>query len=549
MNLRKEGNWTYNQPYDPSSLNKNMARSSSMVYDNTLEFNKQFKKHTINAVIGTSFSDSYYTQLWGTKNNVLMMGTGQYFEQLDAALDGAKTGSFMDKEKMFSVFGRANYNYADKYLFSVTLRHDTSSKFSPDNRSGFFPSISGAWRISQEKFFNVSWIDDLKIRANYGVLGSSNIGVWDWVPFINMFPQAIFGPDALQPGMTQVKLVNTDLKWEEQHQMNAGFDILLLDRRLEISADYFIKDARDVLTPMEILMSTGNNGGNPVVNAASLRNTGIDFSVTWRDRVGDFNYNVNVNGSYLRNKIKKLGYDRTEFSQWNTKSIVGRPIGEWYLIKTDGLFRNDQDVLNHVDKNGNLIQPNAKPGDVKFIDANGDGMITDADRQYCGQTIPKFQLGINMGFEYKGLDLMMQFTGAFGHKIFNGPRSGFDRFDDNSNYRADYDPWTPENPMAKDPRPIYGDARNVRGDQDRWLENGNYVRLAQLAIGYSFPKSLIGKQFSQLRLFVNAQNLFTITKYTGLDPEFMNSNIFERSYDFGAYPNPKAVTFGAQVTF
>lgn len=548
--LRKEGYWTYNQPYDPSSLNKNQAQYQGFVFDNTLEFNKKFDKHDISAVLGISYQTSTYEQIWGTKNDVLMTGN-DYFDNLDAALSNPKTGNYKDLQKLFSVFGRINYNYDDRYLMSFTMRRDESSKFSPSNRVGYFPSVSAGWRISKESFFDVPWVDDLKLRANYGVLGTSNIGVWDWVSFITVFPQAVFGTgQSVQTGMTQIKLANADLKWEKLSQINAGFDAALLNNKLAISVDYFMKETKDVLTPMQILMVTGNNGGNPNVNAATLQNTGIEVSVTWRDKIGkDFGYSFNVNGSFLKNKIKELGYGRTEFTQWDTKSKVGHPIGEWYLIKTDGLFRSEEEVQAHKNSEGKLIQPNARPGDVRFIDANDDGMITDADRQYCGSTLPKFQLGMNWGFEYKGFDLQLQFSGAFGHKSFNGPRSAYDRFDDNSNYRADYDPWTPDNPNAKDPRPIYADSRNVRGNQDRWLENGSYLRVKQMALGYNLPKSLLGEVFSGIRVYVNAQNLITFTSYKGLDPEFLNTNIWDRSYDGGSFPNPRGVTFGAQVSF
>lgn len=548
--LRKEGYWTYNQPYDPSSLNKNQAQYQGFVFDNTLEFNKKFDKHDISAVLGISYQTSTYEQIWGTKNDVLMTGS-DYFDNLDAALSNPKTGNYKDLQKLFSVFGRINYNYDDRYLMSFTMRRDESSKFSPSNRVGYFPSVSAGWRISKESFFDVSWVDDLKLRANYGVLGTSNIGVWDWVSFITVFPQAVFGTgQSVQTGMTQIKLANADLKWEKLSQINAGFDAALLNNKLAISVDYFMKETKDVLTPMQILMVTGNNGGNPNVNAATLQNTGIEVSATWRDKIGkDFGYSFNVNGSFLKNKIKELGYGRTEFTQWDTKSKVGHPIGEWYLIKTDGLFRSEEEVQAHKNSEGKLIQPNARPGDVRFIDANDDGMITDADRQYCGSTLPKFQLGMNWGFEYKGFDLQLQFSGAFGHKSFNGPRSAYDRFDDNSNYRADYDPWTPDNPNAKDPRPIYADSRNVRGNQDRWLENGSYLRVKQMALGYNLPKSLLGEVFSGIRVYVNAQNLITFTSYKGLDPEFLNTNIWDRSYDGGSFPNPRGVTFGAQVSF
>lgn len=549
MYLRKIGNWTYNQPYDPSSLNKNKARFHSLVYDNTLEFNKVIGKHSISAVAGTSFMNNAYDQIWGTKNDVLQSGSG-YFDQLDAALSNPKTGSYRDLQKLFSIFGRVNYSYDEKYLFSATVRRDASSKFGPDYRNGVFPSASIGWRISKESFFNVPYVNDLKLRANYGVLGSSNIGVWDWVSYINTFPQVIFGKDQhIESGMTNVKLVNSDLKWEELHQFNGGFDASMFSNRLAVSFDYYVKTTKDVLTPMEILYSTGNNGGNPMVNAATLENKGFEIAITWKDKIGEVGYSASINGSANKNKIVKLGYGRTGFTQWDTKSLVGSPIGEWYLIKTDGLFKSTDEVLAHTNSQGKLIQPNAKPGDVKYVDFNDDGVITDADRQYCGSSQPKFQLGINLSAEYKSFDMQVELGGSFGQKLYNGPRSGYDRFDDNSNYRADYDAWSTSNPNGKDPRPIYGDSRNVRSDQDRWLENGDYIRVRQIALGYSLPKKYRGEYFSQVRIFVNALNLFTFTKYTGLDPEFMNSNIWDRGYDPASYPTAKGVTFGAQITF
>ncbi len=551
--LRKEGSWMYQQPLDASNLEKRQAQYQGFVFDNTLEFNKEYGKHSISAVLGTSYITNNYERIEGSKINVLMNSTSSsYYEQLDAALNDPKNSGYRNIEKMFSVFGRVNYTYDNRYLFSFTMRRDQSSKFAPANDTGYFPSVSLGWRISQENFFNVPAIDDLKIRANYGMLGTSNIGYWDWVELINAFPQAVFNNQVVT-GMTQVELRNTDLSWEKMTQFNVGFDLTMLRSRLSITADYFHKETKDVLTPMRILASTGHNGDSPYVNAATLLNRGMEFSLTWNDRVGkDFHYSLNVNGSFVKNKIKELGYDQDGFVEWNTKSLVGHPIGDWYLVKTDGIFRTEEEAFAHRTPDGRPITINEytpQAGDVKYIDFNGDGQITDADRQYCGSSIPKFELGVNISLEYKGFDLQLQFAGAFGHKVFNGARSSMDAFSDNYAYRADYDPWTPENPGAKDPRPIYGDSRNVIQYQDRWLENGSYLRLKQAAIGYNLPKSLLKNTFSNVRIYVNAQNLLTITGYTGLDPEFLNSNIWMRGYDASSFPNPRAITFGVQVEF
>lgn len=551
--LQKDGLWTYNQPINPTSLTKNKANSYSIVVDNTLEWKRTFGKHDFAVVAGTSYSTTSYEKLWGTKNDLLMTGNS-YFDQLDAALNGPKTGSYRDLSKLYSVFSRVNYTYDNKYLLSFTIRRDESSKFGPDFRTGVFPSYSGAWRISEEDFFDVSWIDDLKIRANYGVLGSSNIGVWDWVPYIDTFPQVVFGNDqSIQTGMTQVKLVNKDLKWEKLHQMNLGVDAVLFNHRLNVSVDYFIKETEDILTPMEILKTTGNNGGNPMVNAATLKNSGFELTLNWKDNINSFKYGVGLSGSYLKNEVKKLGYDRdpsVPFDSGNTRTYVGRPIGEWYLVKTQGIFRSDEDVLAHVNSQGTLIQPNAEPGDVRYVDYNDDGKITDQDRQYCGQTIPKYHFSFDLNAAFKGLDFMVQFDSSFGNKIFNGPKQTMERFHDNSNYLASYDAFDlVSNPNGLDPRPLYGDARNILGYDNRFLETGNYIKMTQISLGYNLQKNQLGNMAESVRIFISGQNLLTITGYSGLDPAFVNGNIWSRSMDGGTFPNPYSITFGAQISF
>lgn len=548
--LQKAGFWTYNQPNDPTVLNKNKANSHSLVFDNILEWTKSYGKHDIAAIGGISYTTNSYEQLWGSKSNVMSSSDG-YFGELDAALSSPKTGSYKDINKLFSYFGRINYTYDNRYLFSATIRRDESSKFGPNFRAGSFPSVSAGWRISEESFFDASWVDELKVRANYGILGSSNIGNYDWVPFINIFPQAVFGTSQnISSGMTQVKLSNPDLKWEELHQMNIGADLRLFRNKLGISVDYYVKETQDILTPMQILMTTGNNGGNPLVNAATLLNSGFEIAATWNQNHADFRYGIDFSVSYLKNEIKELGYGRKFFNEWHTQSHIGGSIGEWYLIKTDGLFRTEEEVLNHVDSNGALIQPDAKPGDMRYLDYNDDGQITDADRQYAGQSVPSWHLNLGLNFEYKGLDLMLQFSSSLGHKIFNGPRSAFDMFNDNHSTRSDYDAFDAvTNPAGKDPRPIYGDGRNSRGNQDRWLESGNYLRLSQVAIGYALPKKLLGEHIDGVRIFVAGQNLVTLTGYSGLDPQFAGYNIWARSHDNGEYPTPLGVTCGATITF
>ncbi|HEY8399133.1 MAG TPA: TonB-dependent receptor [Flavihumibacter sp.] len=548
--LRKEGNWTLNQPYDPAIANENMARYISKQVDNTLTFNKSFGLHQVNLVVGQTYQSDRYEQIWGTKRNMLPNPQGGYYSTLDQGNE-PQTGGYINEAVILSYLGRLEYNYDDRYLLNAVLRRDGTSRLGPDHRWGNFPSLSAAWRISRENFFNVDWIDDLKIRASYGTLGSSNIGYWDYLAVINTFSTIAMGTNqAILPGATQVRLANPDLGWEKLEQSNIGFDAMFLRNRLSVTAEYFSATTKDVLTTMPIAMTTGNDGGNPVVNAATLRNKGFEFSATFRDQVKDFGYSVGLNLTTLKNKVLELGYGRTNIYVGNTVTEIGQPLGMWYVLQTDGLFQNEQDVLNHKNKDGVVIQPNAKPGDIRFRDNNGDGQITNEDKVVVANPWPKLEMGLNIGASWKRLELTMNWFGSFGHTVYNSYRSVVDRFDDNSNYRAGIKPWTPENPNTKTPRALYASTLNSRGDSDRWLEAGDFFRMKYIGLTYAVPENLLKKVgFNSAHLSLSGQNLITFTKFTGLDPEFNNSSIYERGVAGFIYPNVKMVSLGLSVGF
>ncbi|PAU95596.1 SusC/RagA family TonB-linked outer membrane protein [Aliifodinibius salipaludis] len=549
--LRKVGNWTLNQPYDPSRLYDERSEFQSHLIENTLTFDNDFGNHKVNTVLGQSFQTFREDFSWGEGTDLTRVGD-DYFTVLDAATENYRTGGYLNEAAISSFFGRLSYNFDDRYIAEFTMRWDGTSRLPEDNRWGSFPSVSGAWRVSNESFFDVNWIDDLKLKASWGQLGSSNIGYYDYQGVLNINPQAVFGEDQqIRNGVTQVELVNQDLRWETLTQTNIGFDARLLDNRLTSSANYYISETEDVLTEMPILMTTGNDGGNPLVNAASLKNTGVEISAKWTEdfEESDFTYSIGVNFNRSRNEILSLGFDQVEFYTWQTKNEVGEPIGMYYLIETNGLFQSDQEVQNHTDSNGDVIQPDAEPGDIRYVDANDDGQITSNDRQIVGSPWPDFEYGLNVTAGYKNFDIRIQGFGAQGFDIFNGPRSVMDRFDDNSNYRKGIDPWTPQNTNTDFPRIIYADQRNSRGDQDRWLEDGSYFKIKNITLGYTVPNSWVENWFDRLRVSVTAQNMITFTGYSGLDPEFSAPNIFRRTHDDYMYPTPKNVTFNLQLSF
>ncbi len=547
--LRKVGNFTLNQPYDPSDRYENKAKYVSTLIENTLTYKKLIGKHDINAVAGNSYEHICYEMIGAEKKNLVKVGD-HYFDVIDAGTTDPNAFGNIGESALISYFGRLNYAYNDKYILSATFRSDGSSKFSKGNKWGFFPSVSVGWRISKEDFFKVDAISDLKLRFSHGTLGNANIGYWDYSAVLNSFPVAVFGSDQhLNTGMTQIQLVNQNLKWEKKTQDNIGLDVAFLKNKLQFSAEYFISTTKDVLTPMQILMSTGNDGGNPYVNAASLRNKGIELSGTWKDKIGEFNYSVGANFTRLRNEVLEFGYGKVEQYTWITKTQIGQPLAMFYTITTDGIFQNEAEVLAHKNSAGKVIQPNAKPGDIRYNDVNGDGQINNDDRQICGNPWPKFEIGLNGQASYKNFDFSFAGFGSFGQDVFNGAASWMGGFSDNTNHLSGYKGWTKEDPNTPNPRVLYADNRNARGDQSRWIEKGSFFKIRQMTLGYTFANLPIKKVFDNLHISVTGQNLFTFTKYSGLDPEFKAPNIWVKGQDDASYPSPKSVVFSLSVQF
>lgn len=287
-----------------------------------------------------------------------------------------------------------------------------------------------------------------------------------------------------------------------------------------------------------------------MVNAGSLKNTGFEVELGWNDRKGDFNYAVNANISTVKNKILSLGYGQTVYYNSFAKSEVGQPLGQWYLYKTLGIFQSQNEIDSYVNSKGKVIQPNALPGDIKYDDYDGDGQITSSDRQIVGNPWPKLYSGLSFTMGYKQWDLNISGYGRFGQQIYNGAKATAADFSTNQNNFNGYKPWTQEAPTKNTPRIIYGDTRNSRGDQSRWLEDGSFFRISDISIGYNVPSKFLKTiGLEQLRASVIGKNLITFTKYTGLDPEFSDGGIYTIGYDGCSFPNPRSVQFSVSLTF
>ena len=568
--FRGEGNWTQNQEHRDPESQKARDNTYNMLVEHTLNFNKDFGKHHVDAVVGTTYQHHEWEGLWASRLNFPMTGNGDYFTVLNAGQSNQQNSNSISENAMISYLGRANYVYDDKYYLTATFRRDGTSRLAKENRWGNFPSFSGAWRISKEEFFDVPWINDLKIRGNWGRLGNSSIGDWDYIGTINQSIVTVFG-GAIVPGSTQVKLVNAGLVWETKETVNVGFDASFLNQRLTVSAEYYNSKTSDVLAETPIAISTGNQGGSPWKNAASLRNKGFEITLGWKDQISDFKYSALLNVTTMDNEVLSLGRDGSErnfIDSGQARTEPGRSLAEFYLRKTDGIFRTQEEIDNYVTKGNHVSGPNEdkvpagtpimiegkRPqlGDVKYLDLNDDGQITDIDRDYCGSPWAKMQMSLVLNAEWKNFDFSMMWNGQFGNKIYNVSRWQGRLFADNSNYirfEKGEEPYQ-VNPNSNTPRIIYGDFRNSR-DADRFLENGSYFRMKNISIGYNFKqKWLTNLGVEKLRLFATGSNLITITGYSGLDPDFKGANsVWNSGTDSFAYPNTRSVMFGLDLTF
>ena len=550
----RPGQFRRGNPPVVATLNENRGQFLSLLFEHTVNFAREFGSHNISAVAGISNQTFRFEQLMGQKLNLPVQGNGDYLEVLNQGSDPSVGGNIR-KWANLGYLGRVNYSFADRYLISATIRRDGDSRFGPDSRWGTFPSISAGWRLSEEKFLTVpAWVSDVKLRASYGTLGNSEVlGPWQYFGRISPLPRAVFGPDeAVNPGAINISLANRDIRWETKKTTNFGLDAAFLDNQLSVTLEYFIAKTEDVLTRLPLALTTGNALGNPPVNAASLQNKGLEILTTYRNQQSPLKWDVSLNLSRIRNEVTalgNLGEGRNYIQLGDARTEIGRAIGEWYVLQTAGLFQNQAQIDAH------RVQPWAKPGDIRYVDADGDGSLdVNLDRTYRGSPWPKLEGGLIWNGSYRQFQFSMQWTGVLGHKLYNRPRYITDRFSENANYRQGISPWTPQNTNTDVPRIALdnngsdpGIVFNGRADTDRWLEKGDYLRLRNLQIGYALPAGLAEKVgLTGASLYVSGQNLVTFTDYTGLDPDITGVNIFERGLDAGQYPALRMLSVGLQ---
>lgn len=564
--LRKEGSWYQNQSPDFSQLSDNRSQFLNYLLEHTLNYNYTLGKHSLNGVVGYTEQTTQTDNTFGSGIRLAQFG-GDYFSTLTSTAGEGRTSSgTLYRSLLDSYLGRANYTYDNKYLLTLTFRADKDSRFSPQYRTGYFPSAALGWRISNEDFFKVDWISDLKLRGSYGALGVNTLSAYQYIGFLNQAPDAVFGSGQVTyPGAIQAKLASGDLRWEKKKTTNIGFDASLLDNKITVNFDAFRSVSEDVLLGQPLPGYLGNLQGDPIVNIGSIENKGLELNVAYRPQLeGEFKWDIAANVSTVKNKVLELGnlgvdletgLPKNYIQSGNTRTQVGRSIGEYYVLKTNGIFQNQEEINAH-----NAQSAYAKPGDIRYVNTINGGTnddINDKDRVFAGSPFPKFTSGLQFNSRYKDFSLSIQLYGAFGQKLYNDVLRELDSYG-NSNYRKDIDPWTPTNTDTKFPRLGYqfadndrGINENARGNTDRWIENGSFLRLRNVELGYNLPAKLLTRaSISNARLYVSGQNLFTITKYSGLDPDVVGANPnLEPGVDNGNYPSSRIISFGLSVGF
>jgi TonB-linked SusC/RagA family outer membrane protein len=562
---------------DAYKVDQSASLGHRISWENTLLFTMPKQgKHSFDALLGQSFEKTAVGERMSVSNSApdgsqlpTMQGDMAHAWITNTANSLTATeigGSPWPEWALLSFFGRANYNYADRYMATVILRADGSSNFARGHRWGFFPSVSAGWVVSEEAFMEKTrdWLSFLKVRFSWGQNGNQSISNFQYLSPVAFDPShtynfgnTILNTTATKPvGAYATNLANPDVTWETSEQFDLGVDTRFLRSRLSLTADYYVKYTRDWLVPAPVLATAGT--GAPYVNGGDVRNEGVELSLGWNDHVNqDFHYGMNVNFSYNKNIVTRIANDEgilhgdaevldhggSEFY----RAQEGFPIGYFWGYKTAGVFQNQQEIDEWIAAGNGVAQTDPQPGDLKIVDYHKDGVIDDSDKTMIGNPHPDFRLGVSANFGWRGLDASVTLNGAFGHQIVYGYRSSTtDAFDH----------WTGEGTSNRFPRVGTG-ATGGKSVTDTVLENGDFLRIQNLSLGYDLKHLIKKLPFQQLRLYVSAQNLYTFTKYPGLDPEvgfggnnlYGGGNSWVSGIDLGSYPLARTYLVGLNFKF
>lgn len=530
-------------PVPSSSRSEINNKSLTYLWDNTITYIDTFNdKHSVNVMIGSSAQNNVYNKMSASIKEFL----SDNYSQLDNGLLDPTVGGSKSEWALLSFFGRANYTFDNKYMLTATVRHDGSSKISKNNRWGTFPSFSAAWRVSEESFYPKNdWVSDFKLRAGYGVTGNQNDldnysaitrlktsqYVFNGIPVTTLYPLVMPSPD---------------IKWETVKQSNIGFDMTLLNQRLNLTFDAYIKNTTDMLVDMSVPITTGYSDKYvPRINAGEVRNTGWELTLSSQNTKGLVEWTSDFNISYNKNKITKLN-DGVPMYFGSQVHVEGQPISSFYGYVTNGLFQNWDEVNNYAyQKQSPSGAIGTAPGDIKFRDLDNNGVINDNDRTFIGNPTPEWIFSLNNSVNYKEFDLQIYLQGVAGNDIYNQNRVSLEGMSTIQNQtRKVLDRWTGEGTSNSVPRAIYSDPNENNRTSNRFIEDGSFLRLKNVTLGYTIPQEWVKKAYlSTARIYMSCQNLYTLTKYSGFDPEVVGG------VDNNNYPLTRTISFGLDIKF
>ncbi len=534
--------------------------SNYWVIDNFLTIDKTFElegEHRTTFLLGNSIELSNSANFSATKTGIVTNNDSQ--KVIDAATKTASASGMKSNGTLVSYFGRLFHSWKNKYMFTATLRYDGSSSFDVKHKWGIFPSIAAAWSFGEEDFLKRltnNTIYSGKIRLSWGQIGNQAIdaGAYRSTYSLNSGYYYFNGDFQLAGGKSYIG--NPNVKWETTEQTNVGLDLGLFKDRIVIVADYFYKKTKDMLLQVPLPKYLGFTN-NPWTNAGSIKNNGIEVGLTYKNNIGDLNYFLSGNFFSYNNEVLSLGGGQPLYgvgydNKTITKTEVGQSVGYFYGLKTNGIFQSQQEIDNYKNAKGEkVIQDKARPGDLKFVDINEDGLITDADRTNLGDPFPKFTYGFNLGFDFKGIDFSMSFYGVYKNMIMNIKK--LDLYSGTAYYNAPRNlmekAWTETNKSNTQFRITTDNTTNIQVS-DWLLEDGSYFQLKNVQIGYKFPDSFVEKLYlKEMRIWIGGYNLFTLTKYTGMTPEIADNRPLFNGVDIAFYPQARQYLMGFNIKF
>ena len=555
-----------------STVMENMTKNWTLTWTNTAMYDWTMGLHQFNSMIGMEVERAQGNYISGNASllEIYDQWSTAYLTNNNSGNNGQIAGYPTEDYRRISYFGRIGWNYNDRYMANITMRADGSSRFAKSHRWGWFPSVSAGWVVTGEKFMERtrSWLDFFKIRGSWGQVGNNNIDPFLYAATVTLSNVGYNfgtgkGSTLNTNGAISDRLGNSELKWETSEQTDLGFDARFLNSRLGLNFDWYYKKTKDWIVQAPVLATAGANA--PYINGGNVTNKGVEVGLTWDDHIAkDFNYHISANMSYNKNEVGEIptegGIIHGYYSGSTNANIMfnnqpeffrcenGHAMGYFWGYKTAGIFQNQKEI-DEWKASGNGVLANTEPGDLKIVDIDHDGTIDDNDKTDLGNGIPKYNFGFSLGFNYKQLDFSATFSGAAEFKIANGGYRNWGN-SSKSNYTATFlGRWHGEGTSDKLPR-LTNDDRNWTNFSDIYLQDGNYLRIANITVGYDFSKLISLKAISQARLYFQVQNLYTFTSYDGMDPEVgFGEMSWMSGVDTGSYPHARTFIVGVNLKF